>query len=158
MGRLYDIEREIHECFDKETGVWLDPEKVEALQMEQEKIINYLAMEVKNCEADALIYKNEKDNFAARQKRAENRAAGIKNYIAMCLNGDTFKTDEVEIRFRKSTSVEVNLDQLMTFDDCDSYLKYKDPEPDKERIKDAIKLGMNIPGCSLVDKQNIQIK
>lgn len=158
MGRLYEINEEINKLFDEETGEIVDAEKVEALQMEQEKIVEYLSLEVKNCEADALAYKNEKDSFAARQKHAEKRAEGIKKYLSICLNGQQFKTDKVDIRFRKSTTVEVNLETLMQYDDCDSYLNFKDPEPNKTRIKEAIQLGEKIPGCALVDKQNIQIK
>lgn len=158
MGRLYEINEEINKLFDEETGEIIDLARVEELQLEQEKIVEYLALEVKNCEADALAYKNEKDNFAARQKHAENRAAGIKRYLSICLNGEKFKTDKVDIGFRSSQSVEVNIERLMTFDDCDSYLKYKDPEPDKARIKEAMKLGIDIPGCSIVNNKNIQIK
>lgn len=158
MGRLYEISTEINSLFDEETGEIIDIEKVEQLQMEQERILEYLALEVKNCKADALAYKNEKDNFAVRQKHAENRAAGIERYIASCLNGQAFKTDKIDVRFRKSTTVEVNLETLMQFDDCDSYLKFSDPTPDKTRIKEAIMLGEKIPGCALVDRQNIQIK
>ena len=157
MGRLFDIKRQIMDCFDDD-GVVVDLDKLEELEMEQGEVLEYFALEYKNCLADALAYKNEKDSFAARQKHAENRAEGIKRYLSLCLDGEKFKTDRVDISFRSSQSVEVNMDRLMTFDDCDSYLKYKEPEPDKARIKEAMKLGIDIPGCSIVNNKNIQIK
>ena len=40
----------------------------------------------------------------------------------------------------------------------DEYLRYKEPELDKKRVTDALKAGEVVPGCELVEKQNIQIK
>ena len=52
----------------------------------------------------------------------------------------------------------MDLAELMKYDNCDVYLKYEDPEPDKTVIKEALKSGIDIPGCSIVDNRNIQIK
>lgn len=47
---------------------------------------------------------------------------------------------------------------LLQYADCDSYLKYAEPTADKTAIKDAISSGVEIPGCQIVEKSNIQIK
>ena len=40
----------------------------------------------------------------------------------------------------------------------EEYLKYKDPEPDKVKLKADLKAGVEIDGVCLITKENIQIK
>lgn len=158
MSNLYEIEQEIMSCVDMETGEIVDFEKLDALTIERDSKIENLALWVKNLEADAQAYKAEKDSFAQKQKVAENKAKSIKEYLSRYLAGNAFKTTRVNVGFRKSESVDVfSIDALIQYGN-DDYLKYKEPEADKTAIKNAIKAGANIPGCVLVEKQNIQIK
>lgn len=158
MSNLYEIEQEIMSCVDMETGEIIDFEKLDALTIERDSKIENLALWVKNLEADAQAYKAEKDSFAQKQKVAENKAKSIKEYLSRYLAGNSFKSTRVNVGFRKSESVDVfSMDALMQYGN-DDYLKYKDPEADKTAIKAALKAGANIPGCILVEKQNIQIK
>ena len=158
MSSLYEIEQEIMSCVDMETGEIVDFEKLDALTIERDSKIENLALWVKNLEADVQAYKAEKDSFAQKQKVAENKAKSIKEYLSRFLAGNAFKTIRVNVGFRKSESVDVfSIDALMQYGN-DDYLKYKEPEADKTAIKNAIKAGANIPGCVLVEKQNIQIK
>lgn len=156
---LYEIENEILSCVDMETGEVIDVEKLDALTMERDRKIENLALWVKNLEADAKAYKEEKESFAQKQKGAENKAKSLKEYLRNFLAGAAYKSTKVNISFRASKAVDVfNMDALMRYDDCDSYLKYADPTPDKTAIKNAIASGIEIPGCHIVENQNIQIK
>ena len=156
---LYEIEQEIMSCVDMETGEIVDCEKLDALTMERDKKIENIALWVKNLEADAKAYKEEKDNFAQKQKSAENKAKSLKEYLTRFLDGTAYKSTKVNVSFRTSKAVDVfDISALMTMDDCDNYLKYKEPEPDKTAIKNAIASGVNVPGCKIVENQNIQIK
>lgn len=158
MSNLYEIEQEIMSCVDMETGEIIDFEKLDALTIERDSKIENLALWVKNLEADAQAYKAEKDSFAQKQKVAENKAKSIKEYLSRYLAGNAFKSTRVNVGFRKSESVDVfSMYALIKYGN-DDYLKYKDPEADKTAIKEALKAGANIPGCILVEKQNIQIK
>ena len=155
---LYEIEQEIMSCVDMETGEIVDCEKLDALTMERDKKIENIALWVKNLEADAKAYKEEKDNFAQKQKSAENKAKSLKEYLTRLLDGTAYKSTKVNVSFRTSKAVDVfDISALMTMDDCDNYLKYKEPEPDKTAIKNAIASGVNVPGCQIVENQNIQI-
>lgn len=155
---LYEIEQEIMSCVDMETGEIVDCEKLDALTMERDKKIENIALWVKNLEADAKAYKEEKDNFAQKQKSAENKAKSLKEYLSRFLDGTAYKSTKVNVSFRTSKAVDVfDISALMTMDDCDNYLKYKEPEPDKTAIKNAIASGVNVPGCKIVENQNIQI-
>lgn len=156
---LYEIEKEIMSCVDMETGEIIDCEKLDALTMERDQKIENIALWVKNLEADAKAYKEEKDSFAQKQKTAENKAKSLKEYLSRFLAGTAYKSTKVNVSFRTSKAVDVfDISALMTMDDCDNYLKYKEPEPDKTAIKDAIASGVDIPGCKIVENQNIQIK
>ena len=55
---------------------------------------------------------------------------------------------------RKSESVECS--DIFQVDD--QYLRFKEPELDKTKIKKALKAGEKVDGCQLVTKMNIQIK
>lgn len=155
---LYEIEKEIMSCVDMETGEIIDCEKLDALTMEREHKIENIALWVKNLEADAKAYKEEKDGFAQKQKAAENKAKSLKEYLSRFLAGTSYKSTKVNIGFRKSESVDVfSLESLIEYGNAD-YLKYKEPEADKTAIKTALKSGANIPGCILVESNNIQIK
>ena len=50
------------------------------------------------------------------------------------LDGATFKSTRASVAYRKSEKVECDITLVP-----DDYLRYKDPEPDKTKIKNAIK-------------------
>ena len=156
---LYEIEQEIMSCVDMETGEIIDFEKLDALTLERDRKIENIALWVKNLEADAKAYKEEKDSFAQKQKSAESKAKSLKEYLSGYLAGTPYKSTKVNVSFRSSKAADVfDLDALMKYDDCDSYLKYSDPTPDKTAIKNAINNGIELPGCRIVENSNIQIK
>lgn len=157
--KLYEIEQEILACVDLETGEIIDPEKLETLELERDRKIEGIALWVKNLDAEAKAYKEEKDSFAQKQKVAENKAKSLKEFLSHYLDGTAFKSTKVNVSFRSSKAVDVfNMDELMNYNDCDSYLKYAEPTPDKTAIKNAINSGVEIPGCRIVENNNIQIK
>ena len=154
MASLYEIDAQIMECVDFETGEIIDEERLQSLQLEFDQKVEGIALWIKNLVAEAKMIKEEKDNLAARQKVCENKAESLKKYLGQALGGEKFKTSKVSISYRKSESVEVNDISLLD----DDYLKFKEPEVDKTKIKNAIKSGIELAGVSLVEKNNIQIK
>ena len=157
MAKLYDLVREIEDFefeVDEETGEILNAEDLDNLELEKNEKIEQLCLWIKNLKSDAAAYKAEKDSFAKKQKAAENKAESIKNYIAYILAGEKFKTDRVTVSYRKSAQVEC-LDMSLVDDD---YLRFKEPELDKTKIKKALKDGVKVGGCMLVERQNMQIK
>ena len=154
MANLYEIDAQIMECVDFETGEIIDVERLEALQMEFDSKVEGIALWIKSLVAEAKMVKEEKDNLAARQKACENKAESLKKYLASALGGEKFKTSKVSISYRKSKSVEVEDISLLD----DDYLKFKEPEADKTKIKKALEEGISLEGVSLVEKNNIQIK
>lgn len=157
---IYEIDNEIMNCIDIETGEVIDTEKLNELQMERDAKIENVALWIKELKAEAEAIKNEKQALADRQRVAENKAESLKNWLAYALNGEKFKTAKCSISYRNSESVEVTeegLEALMR--DHEDLLTYKTPEPNKKAIKDAIKNdGLTVAGVQLVQKTSTIIK
>ena len=157
---IYEIDNEIMNCIDMETGEVIDTEKLNELKMERDAKIENVALWIKELKAEAEAIKNEKQTLADRQRVAENKAESLKNWLAYALNGEKFKTAKCSISYRNSESVEVTeegLDALMR--EHEDLLTYKAPEPNKKAIKDAIKNdGLTVAGVQLVQKTSTIIK
>ncbi len=157
MSNLYELVKEVENFefeVDEETGEILNADQLELIELERNTKIEQLCLYIKNLKSDAAAYKAEKDSFAKKQKAAENKAESIKNYIQSALAGEKFKTNRVTISYRKSEQVECP--DITAVDD--DYLRYKEPELDKEKIKQALKQGVEVNGCMLIEKQNMQIR
>ena len=154
MATLYEINEEILNCVDTETGEIIDPEKLSQLQMDFDDKVEGIALWIKDLLSDAAAIKAEKDKLNERQKVCVNKAKNLKEYLSGFLAGQKFKTPRVAISYRKSESV--NVSDIWKIPD--DYLKYKDPDPDKTKIKSALKAGVSIPGVELIENRNIQIK
>ena len=154
---LYDIEYEITNCVDPETGEIIDEKRLDALQMAREKKIENILLWIKNLKSEAGAIREEEKKLADRRQSDEKKAESLTQYVQNVLNGEKFKTPRVAVSYRKSEAVIVDDLQLMQ-DTCDEYLKYKEPEPDKAKIKAAFKDGITVPGCHLEERQNITIK
>ena len=157
---LYEIDNAILECIDFETGEIIDTEKLESLQIEREAKIENVALWIKDLKAEAEAIKAEKLALAERQKVAENKAESLKKWLAYALDGEKFKTAKCSVSFRNTESVEVTpegLENLMRGGN-DELLTYKQPEPNKTAIKQAIKDGLNVAGVQLVQNVSTIIK
>lgn len=152
--KLYEIDNQIMNCIDEETGEIIDIEKFESLQMEREQKIENIALWYKNLCADVAAYKAEKESFAEKERVAKNKAESLKRFLDSVLSGNPFKTTKVAVSYRKSISVEI--DDISKIDN--KYLRFREPEADKTLIKEALKNGEIIEGAQLIEKQNIQIK
>lgn len=153
--KLYEIDQQIADCIDAETGEIIDFERLNALTMERDAKIENIALAYKNYLAEADALKAEKDTFAEREERARSRASWLKGYLAQALEGQKFTTARVAIGFRKSQAVVVGCDPSILPADLQ---KIKPPEADKAAIKAAIKAGREIPGCCIEERLNISIK
>ena len=154
MANLYEIDTQITECFDADTGELLDAEKLENLMIEKENKLENVALWIKNLKADAAMYKAEKTAFAERQAAAERKAESLTEWLKNALNGQKFKTEKAEVSFRKTSKVEV----LDIWELNEDFVKYSDPTPDKAAIKRAIKAGEEVNGAKLIDDISISIK
>lgn len=155
---LYEIDAAIESCVDAETGEIIDIQKLESLEMAREQKIENIACWIKDLKAEAKALKAEKQNIEKRQKADENKAEQLENYLIHILDGAKFKTTKCSVSYRKSVSTAVDMEELLKYSGKDVYLKKQEPEPNKTVIKEALEQGINVPGCSLVENNSIQIK
>lgn len=153
MTTLYEIDAAIMACIDMETGEIIDTGKLEELEMERNQKIENVALLYKNTISEMKAYKTEKDSFARKEMAARKLADRLEGYLQDALGDRRFKTTRVSISYRRSESVECeNLDAVPK-----DYLVMA-PSLDKTAVKQALKEGIEVPGCELLEKQNIQIK
>ena len=155
MANLYEINKELLNCIDLETGEIIDTEKFDQLQLEKNDKLENVALWYKNLLAEAAAFKAEKDVFAEKQKRAEAKAESLKKYLDNALHGNKFSTVKVDITYRKSTRVEVDEIKLPA-----NWMREIPATHvvDKIEIAKALKAGIDIVGAELVENNNIQIK
>lgn len=157
MATLYELAVELANFeleIDEETGEVLNADALDHVQMARDEKIEGICLWIKNLKADAAAYKAEKDSFAKKQKAAENKTAALKDYIEYILAGEKFKTNRVTVSYRSSDQVECP--DISVVDD--DYLRFKDPELDKMKIKEALKQGIEVKGCTLINKKNMSIR
>lgn len=154
MATLYEIDNQILSCIDAESGEIINEDKLSELSLERNKKIENVALWIKNLNADAAMYKAEKESFAEKEKAALQQAEGLKIWLSEALHGEKFKSPRADISFRKSEIVECDESVLPP-----EYAAIKtEIKPNKNAIKSAIKSGIEIPGCMVISRTNIQIK
>ena len=155
MRSLYEIDNEILDCVDMETGEIVDVEKLETLEMEREKKIEGVILWRKDLLAEAEAVKNEARNLSNRARALENKAEQLKSWTENALNGDKFKTERCSVSYRKSSGVVIDDVHALPVE------VWKDLSEDwisKTKIKEFIDQGKEIKGAHIEEKQSIIIK
>ena len=161
--KLYEIINELEEAMssfeiDEETGeVLMDFAKIEELNLAKEQKIENIGKFILNVEAEAKALLERKKELDRRIKQLTTKADSTREYLKNCLNGEPYKCVDFEIKFGKSEQVEIS-EEFFNNSFNDKYFKHKQPEADKVEVKKALKLGVFIPGASLVQCQNMNIK
>lgn len=159
---LYEIDQAILDCLDAETGEILDFEQLEQLQVERDQKIEGVALYIKELNGAAAAIKAEEDALAERRKAKEAKAARLKEYLNKALGGQAFETARVRLSFRRSTKVEITdtiaLLEWLEDNRKENCLTYKMPEISKSEVGKLIKAGEEVPGATLTESQNLQLK
>jgi len=163
MRALYDIDQEILDCVDLETGEILDSEKLDALQMEREAKLEGVALWVKDLNAEAAAVKEEADKLTARKRALDNKIAALKMWLLMALDGQKLKTPRCNVYQTHSTRLAVADEQkliefLKTIEEPERFLRFREPELRKDEIKMALRNDYHIPGAALEETEGVVIK
>ena len=163
MRSLYEIDQELLDCVDMETGEILDTEKLDALQMERERKLEGVALWIKDLNYEAAAVKEEADKLTARKKALDNKITGLKQWLLYALNGEKMKTPRCNVyQTHNQKLTVVNETALVNFikslNDPGQFLRFPDPELKKDEIKKALKDGREIPGAVLESTEGLVIK
>lgn len=155
MSSIYEIEQQILDCIDFETGEILDSEKLNALQVERSVKIENIVLWIKNLEYEASAIKDEESVLKQRRINKENLSERLKDYVGQLLDGMKFETPKCRVSFRRSTQVNIIDETAIPAEYTKTEIVTK---IDKKAIGDALKGGELIDGAELKENFNIQIK
>ena len=165
MKPLYEIDQEILECVDMESGEILDSDRLTALQMDRERKLEGVALWVKDLSYEAQMIKEEADKLTARKKALDNKITGLKNWLLYALAGEKLKTPRCSVYQTHSQRVAIVGDEkdLIAWlernaEDPRDYIRYKEPELRKDEIKKALKDGKEIEYARLEEMESVVIK
>ncbi len=154
MATLYEINQELMNLIDDETGEITDLEKWNELNLTAEQKIENIGCWAKNLRSDIEALKTEEKALAERRKHHENKVKYLIGHLEGYLNGQKFETAKVKMSFRKSEVLEISDGAKVP----EEFLRYKEPEVNKTDLKKAVKAGLQLEGVQLVERQNLQIK
>ena len=163
MKPLYEIDQEILECVDMESGEILDSDRLTALQMERERKLEGVALWVKDLSYEAQMIKEEADKLTARKKSLDNKITGLKNWLLYALAGEKLKTPRCSVYQTHSQRVVIDdekalIDMFMSSPSGEKFLRMKDPEIDKNALKDSMKQGYEYEFAHLETTESVVIK
>ena len=167
MSSLFEIDRNLLEYVEKGFELCVD----ENGELNEEKLNSYLqvlpeqrehkleayGMLIKQLNAESLAIKTEMEKLAERKASKDKKVESLKKAVTtsmLAFNDSKFETAKVVFSFRKSETVEVNIEEL----DKDYIKECIEYKADKTAIKKDIKAGKEIKGAFIIEKQNLQIK
>lgn len=159
---LYEINAQIFELIDPETGELKDYEAFAQLHMDREQKIENTALFIKNLEAEAKAIKAEEDALKARREPLENKAKRLRKYLEDALCGDEFHSSKCAVTYRKSKALEVEDTAALAYwleeNGFRDLVVYAAPTVSKTEVTKLLKSGTEIPGAVLAERSNLQLK
>lgn len=157
MATLYELTGQFLDIYNLELDEETKLDTLDSIDWQtdyEEKVENYIKV-IKNIESDVEARKAEIKRLTELNKADEKKKDHLKETlsISMVLTGhERVDTPLFKVSFRKSQAVEV--DELVL---PESY-KVATWKPDKKRLKDDLKNGLEIVGASLVERKNLSIR
>lgn len=112
---------------------------------------------IRNVDAEAEAYKKEEDRLREHRARLETRSANLKKYLEIEMRGcgfDEMKAGLARLKFVKNPwSVDIEPGA----DIPNQYLRFRDPEPDRKALKEALENGVEIEGVRLTQSERLRI-
>ena len=157
MATLYELTGQFLDIYNMELDEETKLDTLDSIDWQhdyEEKVENYIKA-IKNTEADMEARKNESDRLLELNKKDKRKVERMKEVLkdSMALTGhERVDTPLFKVSFRKSEAVEVD-DLLLP----EAY-KVATYKPDKKRLKEDLKNGLEIIGATLVERKNLSIR
>ena len=157
MATLYELTGQYLEIYNMELDEETKLDTLDSIDWETEyetKVENYIKV-MKNIDADVEARKAEIKRLTELNKADEKKKDHLKDTLSasMSLTGhERVDTPLFKVSFRKSQAVEVDETVLP-----EAY-KVATWKPDKKRLKEDLKNGLEIIGASLVERKNLSIR
>ena len=157
MATLYELTGQFLDIYNLELDEETKLDTLDSIDWQtdyENKVENYIKV-MKNIEADVEARKNEIKRLTELNKADEKKKDHLKETLStsMQLTGhERVDTPLFKVSFRKSQAVEVDETVLP-----ESY-KVATWKPDKKRLKEDLKNGLEIVGATLVERKNLSIR
>lgn len=157
MPTLYELTGQFLDIYNLELDEETKLDTLDSIDWQtdyEEKVENYIKV-IKNIESDVEARKAEIKRLTELNKADEKKKDHLEETLStsMALTGhERVDTPLFKVSFRKSQAVEV--DELVL---PESY-KVATWKPDKKRLKEDLKDGLEIVGASLVERKNLSIR
>ncbi|HEP1433010.1 siphovirus Gp157 family protein [Streptococcus pyogenes] len=160
MAYLYELEGIYAQLqsMDLDEEIFQDTLDSIDFQSDLENNIEYFVKMLKNAQADAEMYKAEKEAFYKKQKQAEAKAEKYKETIRHAMGLSQKKKVDAgmfKVSLRRSKKVEVLDETKIPLDYMQEKIEYK---PRKDEISKALKSGIDISGVELIETESLQVK
>lgn len=157
MATLYELTGQYLDIYNLELDEETKLDTLDSIDWNSDyenKVENYIKV-IKNTEADMEARKNEIKRLTELNRADERKNERLKESLkdSMALTGhERVDTPLFKVSFRKSQAVEVDETVLP-----ESY-KVATWKPDKKRLKEDLKNGLEIIGATLVERKNLSIR
>ena len=157
MATLYELTGQFLDIYNMELDEETKLDTLDSIDWQtdyENKVENYIKV-IKNTEADIEARKNEAERLLELNKKDKRKVERMKEVLkdSMALTGhERVDTPLFKVSFRKSEAVEVD-DLLLP----EAY-KVATYKPDKNRLKEDLKNGLEILGAELVERKNLSIR
>ncbi len=137
-------------------------QELDDLQMEKDRILEYLAKVVLNTRSEAAAIKAEEERLKNRRKALENKEERVMAILDRECNGEKTDLGVATVSYRKSESIDVSnrieAIKWLHEHDHEECIKVSEPEVVKDAVKKLIKTEIEVPGVTLVIKNNCSLK
>lgn len=165
MANIYQLAQDYMIIMQMMEDPELDPQMLadtmEAVEGALEVKAENYAKVMKNLEGDVDALENEIKRLSSKKIAIENNIKRMKETLQLVMESTgkiKFKTDLFSFNIQNNApSVVIDAEDIN--DIPDTFLKFKDPEPNKAAIKEAIKNGLDMSGIAhLETKQSLRIR
>lgn len=145
--------------FDEETGeIMFDSSNLDELEAALDEKIEACCIVVKNIEAEEDAIKAEEKRLSERRKRKEREAERLREYVQRCMEqSGARKIDTPRVCVTSRSSKYINV-----YDESKvprMFIAEKVTESvDKKAVRDAIKSGLEVPGCEMAERNTLKIE
>lgn len=170
--KLYEVNQQIRSLLDQlevdpETGEILFSSddimcQLNALDIERERILRYLAKVVLETRAEVTAHKNEEERLAKRRRALERKEACLMQILDRECAGQKTDLGVATLRYRQTTRVDVrDAEKALNWligNNHPQCIRVKEPEVDKTAVKRLLTQNVSIPGVELVTSQSCSLR
>lgn len=165
--KLYEYAESYRYLLDQvESGEYTEDDvrdTLEAIGISTTEAVEQVGKIILEADAGAATLKAEEDRVKARRMALERKEAALKEYLknALKMMGERkVKTPLITVSIRKnpdSVQLTPQFVQWAMTSGRDDLLRYKEPEPDKRKILEALKAGEDLP-AAIVQSEGVTVR